>query len=156
MLKWKFKKTKNKNNLWIGSKGNFWQIWQKNVGLCTYDSKDERVGEVSVEGELHHVPPQPQKLHGLSQTHKDVMAQSRNINNSANKATRCLHSKFMTVYTIHFQAMRNFLMIIECVKKHKTMREPVFYSFHRSWPQLCQCTLFHFLKNSSQTFLPFS
>lgn len=74
------------------------------MGLCTYDSKDERVGEVSVEGELHHVPPQPQKLHGLSQTHKDVMTQLRNINNSANKATRWLHSKFTTVYADTFSS----------------------------------------------------
>lgn len=35
------------------------------------------------------------------------------------------------------------------------MREPLFYSFHWGWPQLRQCTLFHFLNNSSQTFLPF-
>lgn len=26
----------------------------------TYDGEDERVGEVSVERKLHHVPPQPQ------------------------------------------------------------------------------------------------
>lgn len=40
--------------------------------FITDDSEDERVGEVSVERELHHVPPQLQKLHRLSQTHKDV------------------------------------------------------------------------------------
>lgn len=44
----------------------------------TYDGEDECVGEVSVERELHHVPPQPQQLHRLSQTHKDVTTQSRN------------------------------------------------------------------------------
>lgn len=40
----------------------------------TYDGEDERVGEVSVERELHHVPPQLQQLHRLSQTHEDVTA----------------------------------------------------------------------------------
>lgn len=43
----------------------------------TYDGEDERVGEVSVERELHHVPPQPQQLHRLSQTHEDVTTRSR-------------------------------------------------------------------------------
>lgn len=38
----------------------------------TDDSEDERVGEVSVEGELHHVPPQSQQLHGLGQADEDV------------------------------------------------------------------------------------
>lgn len=45
----------------------------------TYDGEDERVGEVSVERQLHHVPPQLQQLHGLSQTHKDVRTRSRNM-----------------------------------------------------------------------------
>lgn len=48
------------------------------VDVGTYDGEDERVGEVPVEGELHHVPPQPQQLHGLGQTPKDVSARSRN------------------------------------------------------------------------------
>lgn len=50
--------------------------------MGTYDGEDERVGEVPVEGELDHVPPQPQELHGLGQTHKDVSAQSRNTNDT--------------------------------------------------------------------------
>lgn len=45
----------------------------------TYHRKDERVGEVPVQRQFHHVSPQPQQLHGLSQTHKDVMTQSRKI-----------------------------------------------------------------------------
>lgn len=45
--------------------------------IRTYDGEDERVGEVSVERELHHVPPQPQQLHRLSQTHEDVTTRSR-------------------------------------------------------------------------------
>lgn len=57
----------------------FQQILNTNRVFHTYDGEDECVGEVSVERELHHVPPQPQQLHRLSQTHKDVTKQSRNI-----------------------------------------------------------------------------
>lgn len=49
----------------------------------TYDGEDERVGEVAVEGELHHVPPQPQQLHGLGQTPEDVSAGSRTHTHTA-------------------------------------------------------------------------
>lgn len=52
------------------------------VKVGTYDGEDERVGEVPVEGELHHVPPQPQQLHGLGQTPKDVSTRSRNSKNT--------------------------------------------------------------------------
>lgn len=40
--------------------------------LRTNDGEDECVGEVSVEGELHHVPPQTEQLHGLGQADEDV------------------------------------------------------------------------------------
>lgn len=50
--------------------------------MVTYDGEDECVGEVSVERKLHHVPPQPQQLHGLGQTHKDVRQPSRKDNSS--------------------------------------------------------------------------
>lgn len=62
------------------------QILTERAAAGTYDGEDERVGEVPVEGELHHVPPQPQELHGLGQTHKDVSAQSRNTNNTQHLA----------------------------------------------------------------------
>lgn len=52
--------------------------------FLTYNGEDERVDEVSVERQLHHVSPQPQQLHGLSQTHKDVTTQSRKITQSRN------------------------------------------------------------------------
>lgn len=38
----------------------------------TYDCKDEGVGEVSVKGELNHVSPKTQKLHGLCQAYEYV------------------------------------------------------------------------------------
>lgn len=53
--------------------------------MHTYDSKDECVGEVSEQRQFHQIPPEPQQLHGLSQTHKDVTMRSRNINNRENK-----------------------------------------------------------------------
>ena len=42
------------------------------MGRLTYDSEDERVGEVSVEGQLHRVPPQLQGLDGLCQADEYV------------------------------------------------------------------------------------
>ena len=42
------------------------------MGGLTYDGEDERVGEVSVEGQLHGVPPQLQSLDGLCQADKYV------------------------------------------------------------------------------------
>lgn len=59
--------------------------------LNTYDSKDERVGEVSVERELHHVPPEAQQLHRLSQAHKDVTMRSRNF---TKRKTETCHATF--------------------------------------------------------------
>lgn len=58
----------------------------------TYDGEDESVGEVSVERQLHHVPPQLQQLHGLSQTHEDVAARSRkHPGKTPNPAARAAH-----------------------------------------------------------------
>lgn len=47
--------------------------------FLTYQGEDERVMEMSVERQLHHVSPQPQQLLGLSQTRKDVTIRSRKI-----------------------------------------------------------------------------
>lgn len=44
-------------------------MFQKDL---TYDCKDESVGEVAVKGELNHISPKPQKLHGLSQAYEYV------------------------------------------------------------------------------------
>lgn len=40
--------------------------------VVTDDGEDQRVGEVAVERELHHVPAQTQQLHRLGQAHEDV------------------------------------------------------------------------------------
>lgn len=43
-----------------------------NVFLPTQDGEDERVGEVLVQGQLHHVPAQLQQASGLGQADENV------------------------------------------------------------------------------------
>lgn len=65
------------------SRTDVFTLLTETAGVGTYDGEDERVGEVAVEGELHHVPAQPQQLHGLGQTPEDVSAGSRTHTHTA-------------------------------------------------------------------------
>lgn len=108
-----------------------WQTWKKTAALGTYDSEDERVGEMSVERELHHVPPQPQQLHRLSQAHKDVTTWSRNINDSL----KYNNSWYKRIFTANVsKTLGEPTLVFGCIAQHLVMFS------NKQFVQIYQCS----------------
>lgn len=106
--------------------------------LNTYDSEDERVGEVSVERELHHVPPEAQQLHRLSQAHKDVTTRSRNF---TERTTETCSATF-TSHAGQFKTLShsaNIHSLPPCTGRNPRADAPVGFSLCRSRFEFSWC-----------------